>query len=87
MIAKEAIEVLKANYPDACFEQLRDAVDMAISALKQPKIIKCEECIHWKSKEYVGNNDIYTLNLASLPCKNWLTAGNWYCGSGERREK
>lgn len=31
---KEAIRTLKANYPDACFEQLREAVDAAISALK-----------------------------------------------------
>lgn len=34
MIAKEAIEILKANYPDACFGQLREAVDAAIEALK-----------------------------------------------------
>lgn len=31
----EAIETLKANYPDACYGQLREAVDMAISALKK----------------------------------------------------
>ena len=30
----EAIETLRANYPDACFEQLREAVDAAIEALK-----------------------------------------------------
>ena len=33
MTNKEAIETLRANYPDACYEQLREAVDMAISAL------------------------------------------------------
>ena len=44
MTAKEAIEILKANYPDACFEQLRDAVDAAISALEQPEIIRCNDC-------------------------------------------
>ena len=27
---QEVIETLKANYPDACYEQLREAVDMAI---------------------------------------------------------
>jgi hypothetical protein len=47
MTRKEAIETLKANYPDACFGQLRDAVDTAISALKQPEIIYCREC-KWK---------------------------------------
>ena len=45
----EAIETLKANYPDACYEQLREAVDMAISALqaqdsKTRKI--CDTCKH-----------------------------------------
>ena len=30
MTNHEAIEILKANYPDACFEQLREAVDTAI---------------------------------------------------------
>lgn len=30
----EAIETLRANYPDACFEQLREAADTAIEALK-----------------------------------------------------
>lgn len=38
MTNAEAIETLIANYPDACFEQLREAVDAAIEALKaQPK--------------------------------------------------
>lgn len=31
----EAIATLKANYPDACYEQLREAVDMAIAVLEQ----------------------------------------------------
>lgn len=34
MTNQEAIETLKTNYPDACFEQLREAVDTAISALQ-----------------------------------------------------
>jgi hypothetical protein len=34
MTREEAIETLKANYPDACYEQLREAVDAAIEALK-----------------------------------------------------
>lgn len=46
MTREEAVETLMANYPDACFGQLRDAVDMAISALKQPEIIRCKDCRH-----------------------------------------
>lgn len=34
MTNTEAIETLRANYPDACYEQLREAVDEAIRALK-----------------------------------------------------
>lgn len=34
MTKDEAIKTLKANYPDACFEELRNAVDMGIKALK-----------------------------------------------------
>lgn len=34
MTREEAIETLKANYPDACYEQLRESVDTAIEALK-----------------------------------------------------
>ena len=47
MTNSEAIEVLKANYPDPCFELLRDAVDTAIYALSaQPeqRWIPCSEC-------------------------------------------
>ena len=34
MTNAEAIETLRANYPDACYEQLREAVDKAIKALE-----------------------------------------------------
>lgn len=35
MTNEEAIEILTCNYPSECFEQLREAVDMAIKALKK----------------------------------------------------
>lgn len=34
MTNNEAIKTLKANYPDACYGQLREAVDTAINALE-----------------------------------------------------
>lgn len=51
MTNKEAIDVLKANYPDSCYELLREAVDTAIEALKEPKArcLNCDflkNCIH-----------------------------------------
>lgn len=33
MTREEAIDVLKRNYPDACFSDLREAVDVAIQFL------------------------------------------------------
>jgi hypothetical protein len=52
----------------------------------QPEIIHCRDCKHWQSEEYIGNNNVHTPNIASLPCKNWLTGGDWYCGSAERKD-
>ena len=44
MTNSEAIEVLKANYPDPCFELLREAVDTAIYALSAQPIVFCKDC-------------------------------------------
>jgi len=52
----------------------------------QSEVIHCRDCKHWRSEEYIGNNNMHTLNIASLPCKNWLTDGDWYCGSALRKE-
>ena len=43
MTNAEAIETLRANYPDACFEQLREAVDKAIEALEAQDWIPCSK--------------------------------------------
>lgn len=43
MTNAEAIEILRANYPDACFEQLRAAVDKAVEALEAQEWIPCSE--------------------------------------------
>jgi len=51
MTREEAIDVLKKNYPDSCYELLREAVDVAIEALKQPEPKKgkweCDENGDW----------------------------------------
>lgn len=73
---KEAIEILKANYPDACFGQLRDAVDTAISALEQPEIIRCKDCKYGDAKPIADGR---------LWC-NRHSAYMYYCSDAERRE-
>ena len=45
MTREDAIDVLKHNYPSACFTDLCDAVELAIQALSaQPEIIRCKDC-------------------------------------------
>lgn len=56
MTKKEAIETLRANYPDACFEQLREAVDMAIEALSESKT---GEWVEIENGEYLCSNCSY----------------------------
>lgn len=53
MTNSEAIEVLKANYPDPCFELLQDAVDTAIYALSAQPERKTGEWIDYTDEGYV----------------------------------
>ena len=50
MTREDAIDVLKHNYPSACFTDLCDAVELAIQALyAQSEIIRCKDCKYvWK---------------------------------------
>lgn len=38
MTKEKAIEILKANYPDKCYELLREAVDTAIKSLENEPV-------------------------------------------------
>ena len=52
MTNAEAIETLRANYPDACFEQLREAVDVAIEALKAPATVDAIEELRRRCEQF-----------------------------------
>ena len=80
MNREEAIATLKANYPDACYEPLRDAVDAAISALEQPEIIRCKDCKHRKFVDF-GMGDC----LHPSGCRG-IAFDNHFCALGERRD-
>lgn len=93
MRTKEAIETLEANYPDACYEQLRDAVDVAISALKQPEIIRCKDCRHRIVNDHYGEKGY--LNIKGYceldtgdPFELGRNAENddWFCADAERKD-
>ena len=87
-----AIDALRASAKKYTgFMEMEMYTDDAVEAIEglpsaQPEIIHCRDCKHWQSEEYIGNNNVHTLNIASLPCKNWLTGGDWYCGSAERKD-
>ena len=88
MTNAEAIETLIANYPDACFEQLREAVDAAIKALKaQPEIIRCKDCRFFEyDHPYIVQG---VPVLGHLVCAKWgdgcRTAEDGFCFMAERR--
>lgn len=69
MTNEEAIETLRANYPDKCYESLRSAVDIAIGALKaEPYIEFCE----WVADTilYEDFEDKWTLGaFAEVACR------------------
>ena len=57
MTNAEAIETLRANYPDACYEQLREAVDKAIKALELQEWIPCDERMPEEEGHYLVTDE------------------------------
>ena len=80
MTNAEAIETLRANYPDACFEQLREAVDKAIKALEAQDWIPCSKRLPEKEglyfvtvhPDYIVPDSMHTDSLYWLDGKWWF---------------
>ena len=55
MTNQEAIDAIKANYPDERYAMLREALDMAIEALKEqdPKVMSLKELEETKDPVYI----------------------------------
>ena len=69
MTRAEAIDFLKAGYPDSCYKELREAVDMAVEALKEPerkkgKWILCENPIY--SSFRISDADPYLCTVCNM---------------------
>ena len=63
MTTEEAIEAIKCNWPDSRYTILREALDMAISALRQQETVTNRN----------GLNDPLTLDeLRQLPIRDWV---------------
>lgn len=85
MTREEAIDYLKANYPDSCYELLREAVDIALEALKQPELLTYEEqCIFLAAMEQEKKLCEKLDQKNDLPPKHSL---NYICEEIERKVK
>lgn len=85
MTREDAIDVLKHNYPSACFTDLCEAVEMAIQALSaEPEIIRCKDCENWQTdwsyREIDGTVEYHYCGVMDVatPCDG-------YCYQGERK--
>lgn len=83
MTREEAIDALKANYPDSCYELLREAVDIAIESLKQPEIIRCKDCKY--CVDY-GMGGYYCESEDIVPVGNYVEPDG-FCNFARRREE
>lgn len=77
MTNAEAIETLRANYPDACFEQLREAVDAAIEALKVADMLEKLPSAQQEQNGYWRNYEGY---LLCSECGEYYDDTMEYCG-------
>ena len=83
MTNEEAIKTLEANYPDACFEQLREAVDAAIDALKKQipvKPVKSKEERYGMGYEY---HDWICPSCGRFLAPEPTQTGNHHCKCGQ----
>ena len=92
MTNEEAIEAIKCNWPDSRYTILREALDMAISALRQQEhfrdltkkvepLVRCLECKHR------GTDDcIFHIKGEPADEELLLKLDNDFCSYGERKE-
>ena len=84
MTREEAIEAIKCNWPDSRYTILREALDMAISALRQQEAVtKCRDLFDEDGGEILSNSSEMTLDDAIAHLDNTLsdTGRKWSCES------
>lgn len=89
MDTKEAIrriELILVPYP--CSQKFPPktykALNMAIEALKQPEIIYCKDCKHWKDSDGVYRRGFDAESKCPLNIHQ-VYEGTFYCSFAERR--
>ena len=89
MTREEAIEAIKCNWPDSRYTILREALGMAISALREQdvankdtgKVVRCREC------KYRGTDDcIFHIKGEPADEELLLKLDNDFCSYGKRKE-
>ena len=96
MTNENAINILRHLNPPhtskAAFDAFRQAIEMAIEALKEPKIIRCKDCKHWMPYEWMFCEVWQSKNMADYPedeigCawSDMAMKANDFCSRGERR--
>lgn len=89
MTRKEAIDVLDkmplcsecdpSNMPYPCVD-CEDAFLMAIDALRQPEIVRCKDCKHYKESQ----QGVPRTENRRYVCDEFNPDDDWFCADGER---
>ena len=97
MTNENAINILRHLIPPrtskAAFDAFRQAIEMAIEALEEPKIIRCKECKYWIPYDWMFSEVWQSRNIADysedeIGCKfcDMTMKANDFCSRAERRE-
>lgn len=84
----EAIEILsRSKTMKGTPQDILEAHDMAITALRQPEIIRCRECCYWIPGLITDNDCFIPPKCGKWKCQQMV--GHFaddYCSYAERRE-
>lgn len=80
-----AIQFYETDGREISWNKGHEALDVAISALEQPEIIKCEECIWW-NRGNCYSEDVYVESLEYMD-GDLRTEPDHFCGYAKRREE
>ena len=97
MTNENAINVLRHLNPPhtskVAFDAFRQAIVMAIEALKEPQIIRCKNCKYWIPYDWMFSEVWQSKNIADyseneIGCKycDMSMKANDFCSRAERRE-
>ena len=81
MTREEAVQVLKTMRLWTGLKVKKEAIDMAIEALKEPEIVHCKDCKYWIGTR-IGEEELQQCGLAG-----YLIGGRGYCLYGKAGEQ